>query len=120
MGDRELALGCAQENHGPGDQEFLGGRVHHGLQRSLVDWLERRRAGRGARPRARCDQESNTDQEARDVEMPASSPQSRPSDECPHVVSPGFGLNCSWLVFHIGAVFTVIPTPVFFAKSQTS
>ena len=26
------------------DQELLGGPVHHGLQRSLVDWLERRRA----------------------------------------------------------------------------
>src|SRR5206468_11070053 len=40
---------------------LLGGRVHHGLQRSLVDRLERRRA----RPRASCDQESNTDQQAR-------------------------------------------------------
>ena len=47
------------------DQELLGGPVHHGLQRSLVDWLERRRAGGGTRPRARCDQESNTDQQAR-------------------------------------------------------
>ena len=64
-GDRELALGCAQEHHGAGHQELLGGRVHHGLQRSLVDRLERRRAGRGTRPRAPCDQESNTDQEAR-------------------------------------------------------
>ena len=45
VGGCELALGCAQENHGAGDQEFLGGRVHHGLQRSLVDRLERRRGG---------------------------------------------------------------------------
>ena len=50
---------------GAGDQEFLGGRVHHGLQRSLVDWLERRRAGRGTGSRARCNQESNTDQQTR-------------------------------------------------------
>ncbi len=49
VGDRELALGSAQENHGAGNQEFLGGRVHRGLQRSLVDRLERRRAGRGSR-----------------------------------------------------------------------
>ena len=66
VGDRELALGCAQEHHGAGHQEFLGRRVHHGLQRGLVDRLERRRVSRGARPRARCDQESNTDQEAPD------------------------------------------------------
>ena len=37
------------------------------------------------------------------MEVPASSPRSRPSDERPHVVSPGFGLNCSWFVFHVGA-----------------
>ena len=48
VGDRELALGGAQENHGAGNQEFLGGRVHHGLQRGLADRLERRRASRGS------------------------------------------------------------------------
>ena len=64
-GGGEVTLGCAQENHGAGDQQFLGGRVHHGLQRSLVDWLERRRAGRGTGPRAPCDQDSNADQQTR-------------------------------------------------------
>ena len=42
-GDREVALGGAQKNHGAGDQELPGGRVHHGLKRGLVDRLERRR-----------------------------------------------------------------------------
>src|SRR5947209_4321814 len=37
-----INLRCAQENDGARDQEFLGGLVHHGLQRSLVDLLERR------------------------------------------------------------------------------
>jgi hypothetical protein len=37
-------LRCAQENYGAGDQKFPGGRVHHGLQHSLVDWLECRRS----------------------------------------------------------------------------
>ncbi len=43
-GGGEITLRCAQENHSAGDEEFLDSLVHQGLERSLVDRLERRRA----------------------------------------------------------------------------
>ena len=43
-GSREVALGCAQENHGAWDEELLDGRVYQGLKRGLIDWLESRRS----------------------------------------------------------------------------
>ena len=61
----ELTLGCAQENHGAGDQKFVGGLIHHGLQRSLIDRLERRRTVCGTRTRACCKHESNTQEKVR-------------------------------------------------------
>jgi len=41
VGGGKVTLRRAQENDGAGDQERLRGRIHHDLQRSLVDWLER-------------------------------------------------------------------------------
>ena len=48
VGDRELALGGGQDDHGTGNQQLLCCRVHGRLERGLVYRLERRRAFRGS------------------------------------------------------------------------
>ena len=113
--------GVRRRTTAPGNQELLGGLVHHGLQRGLVDRLERR-AGRGSRRcgraspcrrgrrrrsrrrRAPCDQEGSASHEARDPEVPASAPPSRPLSSTgaepmsePVLAAAGHGVLSSFL-----------------------